>query len=748
MRSPNPIVFSRFTMKRHRGLLALLLIFIGLSLVYNTSLPLFEAPDEMDHFRYADWFSTEKKLPHIISDLPAVGHELFQPPLYYLMMAPVAAAINTTDLWEIAPVNWDLPAGAGSNGHYHTRAEAFPYRGTALAVHVMRLLSSLLACVTIVSTYGIARLVVPGQALLAAAIVALNPMFIFLSAAVNNDTLVIALSTLTLWWLIRLLFKPNSPAWHFVGLGVLWGLVTLSKVSGLTLGGVVFLGLVLAAWQVRSWRWLLKNGLLTGLGGLVTAGWWLGRSWLLYGDPLAWEATLFANRGLLRETPLAMRELYQFAGGLLNSYWGSFGYGGVRAPTIFYTLVNLLVLLALIGVGVWLARNVIKKPLPTAVLAVILLLVWNGLLFVSLLRWMSLLLATDQGRLLFPGLGALAVLIALGSATLSPGKRNWPGIGLAAILGIGAVLAPFLLIQPAYAQPKAIPDLNAIPHAAQVRFGEHISLLGYELSQTAVSPGESVQVDLYWDTDAPLPENYLIALHTLDASGEVVSRLDTLPTNGRYATPAWEPNHPFKDSHILPPVSETAVPGQGRVIVTLYPWGRPAEALPVTVSDTPIGTIHTLSPLKIAPAAPRFYAPTTKIEAAFGDKFKLLGFDAPDTLAANQPYPITLYWEALQPDGRDYTVFVHLLNSEGQLAAQADSPPQNNRFPTSIWAAGEQIADVHHLQLPEDLPAGEYTILVGMYDSHTGQRLTAVTANGSLSPENSIRLITTTVSQP
>ena len=735
-------------MRHHRGLLVLLFIFLALSLVYNASLPLFEAPDEMNHFRYAVWLQAEKRLPHMAADLSEMGHEVFQPPLYYVLMTPITAVIDTYDLWEVAPVNPHLLDGAGINGNYHTRAEAFPYQNTALAVHLVRLLSSLLACVTIVGTYTLARLIVPTGALLAAALVALNPMFIFISAAVNNDTLVIALSTLTLWWLIRLLYKTAVSPWQFVVLGILWGLAALSKASALALGGVIFLGLLLAAWQARSSRRLLMSGLFMMLGVMVTAGWWYGRSWLLYGDPLALAPALNANRHWLRESPLALGELFQFAQGLLNSYWGSFGYGGLQGPTLFYTLVNLLVLLALMGVLLWLVQNVRKKPLPPAVIAVILLVVWNGLIFVSLLRWMSLMKATNQGRLLFPGLGALAVLVALGTTALSLGKRNWLGSGLVVLLGLGAALAPFLLIQPAYARPNAITNVDAIPNSAQVRFGEHIELLGYERSQTAVSPGESLQVDLYWRTDAALPENYLIALHTLDASGEVVSRLDALPLNGRYATPAWEPHYPFKDSHILPPISETAVPGQGHIIVTLYPWGAPAQALPVTVAEAPVGEIHTLTPLKIASAETAVYDPLFTTNAIFAEKFKLVGFDAPPDLLPDQTYPITLYWQSLQPDGLDYTVFVHLINSEGQVVAQADSPPQNNRFPTSIWDSGEQIADTHLLLTPAELPSETYEIFAGLYDANTGQRLTAVAANGTAVLDNSILLTTITVPQP
>jgi hypothetical protein len=40
-----------------------------------------------------------------------------------------------------------------------------------------------------------------------------------------------------------------------------------------------------------------------------------------------------------------------------------------------------------------------------------------------------------------------------------------------------------------------------------------------------------------------------------------------------------------------------------------------------------------------------------------------------------------------------------------------------------VWDAGEFIADSHAITLPPDLPAGEYSMAIGLYDPLTGQRL-------------------------
>jgi 4-amino-4-deoxy-L-arabinose transferase-like glycosyltransferase len=108
----------------------------------------------------------------------------------------------------------------------------------------------------------------------------------------------------------------------------------------------------------------------------------------------------------------------------------------------------------------------------------------------------------------------------------------------------------------------------------------------------------------------------------------------------------------------------------------------------------------------------------------FGDSIELTGVDlAVERLEPGDVVPLTLFWEALQPIGEDVKVFVHLLNVEGQLVAQRDSEPVGGLRPTSTWRPGEPIVDRYGVLLPEDLPAGEYTLAVGLYHPDTANRL-------------------------
>jgi hypothetical protein len=56
------------------------------------------------------------------------------------------------------------------------------------------------------------------------------------------------------------------------------------------------------------------------------------------------------------------------------------------------------------------------------------------------------------------------------------------------------------------------------------------------------------------------------------------------------------------------------------------------------------------------------------------------------------------------------------------LAAQHDGLPAEGAAPTPGWAIDEVIADRHLVEFGQLAP-GLYRLVVGMYDSQTGQRL-------------------------
>ena len=93
---------------------------------------------------------------------------------------------------------------------------------------------------------------------------------------------------------------------------------------------------------------------------------------------------------------------------------------------------------------------------------------------------------------------------------------------------------------------------------------------------------------------------------------------------------------------------------------------------------------------------------------------------------------VMLHWEALGAAQQDYSVFVHLLDANGHLAAQNDGYPRDGLRPTTNWQTGEMIVDIRRISLPADLPEGKYTLVIGWYDWRTGDRLSVIDGADSL----------------
>ena len=102
---------------------------------------------------------------------------------------------------------------------------------------------------------------------------------------------------------------------------------------------------------------------------------------------------------------------------------------------------------------------------------------------------------------------------------------------------------------------------------------------------------------------------------------------------------------------------------------------------------------------------------------------------------------LTLFWRAGQALDKDYTLFVQLLDVEGNPWGQADLRPLDEQHLTSDWHVGETIAQEVGLPVMPDAPAGEKTIVVGFYDLKTSERRSRMyDAQGKQLPGNQVSL--------
>lgn len=100
----------------------------------------------------------------------------------------------------------------------------------------------------------------------------------------------------------------------------------------------------------------------------------------------------------------------------------------------------------------------------------------------------------------------------------------------------------------------------------------------------------------------------------------------------------------------------------------------------------------------------------------YNDQIALLNLDIPDQqLTPGGSLDLTLQWSGLAPLNEDFTLFLQVLDANDRLVGQVDAWPLQGTLPTSQWQSGETISDPYTIQLDNDLPPGDYRLLVGWY---------------------------------
>ena len=107
----------------------------------------------------------------------------------------------------------------------------------------------------------------------------------------------------------------------------------------------------------------------------------------------------------------------------------------------------------------------------------------------------------------------------------------------------------------------------------------------------------------------------------------------------------------------------------------------------------------------------------TPVQASFGDQLELTGFWASPQSYAGDWFYVILRWTPLRPPAADYRVFVHVLDAQGQMRFQKDKQPLNDLLPMTRWPVGRSVRDAYALVAPQDLPPGDYQVVMGVYEA-------------------------------
>ncbi len=762
----------RATLRSHYGALVIGVLFLLLSILYNVAIPAWEADNELSHFNYVRYLIDRRALPAIDAQVPLpvitdacrsgegrilleLTHQFRQPPLYYLLGAAMTFWIET-DTPGPAAANpfrmWD-PAQLGYNFALHDPVdEGFPYRGTLLAVHLLRLLSGLLGLLGLTATYLLGLLLFDGQRRLATAMMAVNafiPQYLFASAIVNNDILVAVLST---WCVLLCAYVVlRSPRLRFLFLAALTaGLAIMAKYNGVVLlfpVAVAAVAVLVNAWRIsrRCFAAVLLQIIMAVVLVSITASLWVGRSDVLSDQLTGVRASTeelvdYVTNGVEKPAALSVLSATRYA---FSTFWGQFGWDTLTLPTWVIVVLAVVSTASALGVVLVLAgRNQPRRWRLTLLAASVFFLL-------TLLQSYAKAAGSlePRGRYLFPAFSIIAFLLVAGLSHVLPQRFKQAGVrALWVGLLVLATTAPFFVLAPAYAPPQLEATADLLPGEQPVYavIGGFAELIGYRIEPQRLVVGDPVEVSLVWRALDETPNNYTLSIHLLDGDKFPRAWAMSHPGRGNFPTSIWQPGDIFRERYTLywADTPWEQLPSLATLKVALFcPGGETVQETYLEATDAhgaTLGDAVYFGRIKVtAAASPAEEEPLSTTGYTFDD---VLALDrillTPESPSPGQQVSMEMQWRALRQPPADYTVFAHVVDAQGQQVGGNDQPLTDGYYPSGLWEPGEVITHVQRLSVPYSASDGLHEIYVGVYEPVSGQRLPLWDRNSQRTPDD------------
>jgi hypothetical protein len=252
-----------------------------------------------------------------------------------------------------------------------------------------------------------------------------------------------------------------------------------------------------------------------------------------------------------------------------------------------------------------------------------------------------------------------------------------------------------------------------------------LKLWGVNLPPDRIASGDRVSFDLFWQAATPPAADYALRWR-LVSSEEKVDIEEIVPLSP-YPTTRWRDRELEQVRYDLPAPPDLPA---GHYILDVNVLD--VDGIALWADDYSLGRLEILARDRLFSLPENITYP---LDLRLGTMVHLRGFDV-QTLSARpgDQIPLTLYWQAEGPTDLSYTVFVHLIGSDGMIHGQVDRPPLGGAAPTHSWAPGQVIVDEILVPVLSDTLPGIYHIVVGLYDPVSGDRLPVYDSTGDELP--------------
>ncbi|MBE7552995.1 MAG: hypothetical protein HS126_18135 [Anaerolineales bacterium] len=293
-------------------------------------------------------------------------------------------------------------------------------------------------------------------------------------------------------------------------------------------------------------------------------------------------------------------------------------------------------------------------------------------------------------------------------------------------------LAPFFTLRSNPDQPQSADQILQVDFGLPAGRTPLLRLVGANnLPQALPILGDdnnALTAVLYWRSLRELDTNYSVFLHLDAPNGQTFATVDELhPEN--IPTRNWPPGLYLRNPLRLE-IPPDLPPIRYEVKAGLY-HRQSNERLAVLPAGE--ATTFTLGSIWLTPPQP---ALPSQPAAHFGPHITLWQAAYP----SSSEQALVLFWQTGQPLEQNDTIFIHLLDSGGNLLAQADGVPYAGLYPLPNWQPGQIITDQRPLTPLLPNPADLAAVAVGVYNPVSGERLPAFDAAGQPLPDNSFVL--------
>lgn len=368
---------------------------------WSFAVPIFECPDEPDHWKYAQYLRENHSPPPFSAAFIEGSH----PPLYYLFIAPLASE---------CPVPRSTYTYSSDDIRVSTSSPRFFQNAPAdferyWPIRAARMVTVLISLCTVLLCYLAGREASgsPATGFLVAGLVAFLPEFSFRGMNVSNDALLTAFCALATYLMVLLVKRGFDWKTGVLAAVAIAG-AFLSKMSAIFLPAPLGLAIV---FDSASWRSKLVRTAALGSLLLAIVSPWLWHNLHIYGDPFARTVMYSALGGQVRLKPLSSPYFVANIPVLAASFVGLFGWMNLLLPKWVYALYFLL-----LAFGAWSwAEGFLRRRIDRKLSLLLLSIVALNLMIVLEL---NVDFDQPQGRYMFPALPAIALLLAMGLESL------------------------------------------------------------------------------------------------------------------------------------------------------------------------------------------------------------------------------------------------------------------------------------------------------------------------------------------